>query len=90
MTVTGHTDNVPIHRAEFPSNWDLSAKRSVNFLKVLLENKKLDPTKFSATGMGEYHPVAPNTTAEGRAKNRRVEVAILRDLASPPKNSVNP
>ncbi|MCG5252031.1 flagellar motor protein MotB [Brevibacillus agri] len=90
VTVTGHTDNVPIHRAEFPSNWDLSAKRSVNFLKVLLENKKLDPTKFSATGMGEYHPVAPNTTAEGRAKNRRVEVAILRDLASPPKNSVNP
>ncbi|EJL25585.1 hypothetical protein PMI05_03790, partial [Brevibacillus sp. BC25] len=50
----------------------------------------LDPTKFSATGLGEYHPVAPNTTAEGRAKNRRVEVAILRDLASPPKNSVNP
>ncbi|MGN7470710.1 flagellar motor protein MotB [Brevibacillus sp. SAFN-007a] len=90
VTVTGHTDNVPIHRPEFPSNWDLSAKRSVNFLKVLLENKNLDPTKFSATGMGEYHPVAPNTTAEGRAKNRRVEVAILRDLASPPKNSIQP
>ncbi|MBY0087147.1 flagellar motor protein MotB [Brevibacillus sp. M2.1A] len=90
VTVTGHTDNVPIRRAEFPSNWDLSAKRSVNFLKVLLENKNLDPTKFSATGLGEYHPVAPNTTAEGRAKNRRVEVAILRDLASPPKNTVNP
>ncbi|MFD2369099.1 flagellar motor protein MotB [Brevibacillus sp. GCM10020057] len=88
VTVTGHTDNVPIHRADFPSNWDLSAKRAVNFLKVLLENPKLNPTKFSATGMGEYHPVASNATAEGRAKNRRVEVAILRDLASPPKNTI--
>jgi chemotaxis protein MotB len=87
VTVTGHTDNVPIHRADFPSNWDLSAKRAVNFLKVLLENRSLNPTKFSATGMGEYHPVASNETAEGRAKNRRVEVAILRDLASTPKNS---
>lgn len=84
VTVTGHTDNVPINRPEFPSNWDLSVKRSVNFLKVLLENPNLDPTKFSATGMGEYHPVAPNTTPEGRARNRRVEVAIMRDLAAPP------
>lgn len=90
VTVTGHTDNVPIHRAEFPSNWDLSVKRSVNFLKVLLENPNLDPTKFSATGVGEYHPVADNSTAEGRAKNRRVEVAILRDLTSTPKNPVAP
>jgi chemotaxis protein MotB len=90
VTVTGHTDNVPIHRPEFPSNWDLSVKRAVNFLKVLLENKQLDPRKFSATGMGEYHPVASNDTPEGRAKNRRVEVAILRDLMAPPKNSVQP
>ncbi|NGQ96635.1 flagellar motor protein MotB [Brevibacillus sp. SYP-B805] len=80
VTVTGHTDNRPIHTAEFPSNWDLSTKRATNFLKVLLENKALDPAKFSATGKGEYHPVASNDTPEGRAKNRRVEVAILRDL----------
>lgn len=90
VTVTGHTDNMPINRPEFPSNWDLSVKRAVNFLKVLLENPNLDPTKFSATGMGEYHPVAPNTTAEGRAKNRRVEVAILRNLANPPASDGNP
>jgi chemotaxis protein MotB len=87
VTVTGHTDNVPINRPEFPSNWDLSVKRSVNFLKVLLENPNLDPKKFSATGMGEYHPVASNATPEGRAKNRRVEVAILRDLAAAPENA---
>ncbi|QQE73896.1 flagellar motor protein MotB [Brevibacillus composti] len=85
VTVTGHTDNVPINRPDFPSNWDLSVKRSVNFLKVLLENSQLDPAKFSATGVGEYHPVASNATPEGRAKNRRVEVAILRDLTTPPK-----
>lgn len=89
VTVTGHTDNVPINRAEFPSNWDLSVKRSVNFLKVLLENRNLDPAKFSATGMGEYHPVADNNDPAGRAKNRRVEVAILRDLASTPNNSMS-
>lgn len=85
VTVTGHTDNIPISKPEFPSNWDLSVKRAVNFLKILLENKSLDPTKFSATGKGEYHPVASNATPEGRAKNRRVEVAILRNLSSPPK-----
>ncbi|MFY0543849.1 flagellar motor protein MotB [Brevibacillus sp. H7] len=85
VTVTGHTDNVPINKPEFPSNWDLSVKRAVNFLKILLENKSLDPSKFSATGKGEYHPVASNSTPEGRAKNRRVEVAILRNLSSPPK-----
>jgi chemotaxis protein MotB len=87
VTVTGHTDNVPIHNAEFPSNWDLSTKRATNFLKILLENKGLDPKRFSATGKGEYHPVASNDTPEGRAKNRRVEVAILRDLS--PKDTNN-
>jgi len=80
VTVTGHTDNRPINTAEFPSNWDLSTRRATNFLKVLLENKSLAPAKFSATGKGEFHPVADNKTPEGRAKNRRVEVAILRDL----------
>lgn len=80
VTVTGHTDNRPINTPEFPSNWDLSTKRATNFLKVLLENKALTPARFSATGKGEFHPVATNDTPEGRAKNRRVEVAILRDL----------
>lgn len=82
VTVTGHTDNRPIHTAEFPSNWDLSTKRATNFLKVLLENKALQPAKFSATGKGEFHPVADNNTPEGRAKNRRVEVEILRDFTT--------
>lgn len=76
ITVSGHTDNVPINTAQFPSNWDLSAARALNFLKILLENTKLDPARFSAIGYGEYRPVAPNDTPENRAKNRRVEILI--------------
>ncbi|GIP13906.1 flagellar motor protein MotB [Paenibacillus macerans] len=78
VIVSGHTDNVPISTYEFPSNWDLSAERALNFMKILLLNSNLDPKKFSAIGYGEYHPVAGNDTAAGRAQNRRVEVSIIR------------
>ncbi|PHA00771.1 flagellar motor protein MotB [Bacillus pseudomycoides] len=77
ITVSGHTDNVPISNEKFASNWELSTQRAVNFMQVLLENKELRPEKFSAIGYGEYRPVASNDTPEGRAKNRRVEVFIL-------------
>ncbi len=87
VIVSGHTDNVPIHTSEFPSNWDLSSKRALNFMKILLENPKLDPRAFSATGYGEYHPIASNDTPEGRAKNRRVEVSILRSIPVPSNNA---
>ncbi|PFD38115.1 flagellar motor protein MotB [Bacillus cereus] len=59
------------------SNWELSTQRAVNFMQVLLQNKELQPEKFSAIGYGEYRPIAPNDTPEGKAKNRRVEVFIL-------------
>jgi chemotaxis protein MotB len=78
ILVTGHTDNQPISTTEFPSNWELSSKRAINFMKVLLENKAFDPKLFSATGYGEYRPVAANDNQTNRAKNRRVEVSILR------------
>lgn len=74
--IDGHTDNIPANSEEFPSNWELSAARAINFMKILLENKQLDPKVFSATGYGEYHPVTSNDTPEGRAENRRVEVLI--------------
>ncbi|WP_257351332.1 flagellar motor protein MotB [Pseudalkalibacillus decolorationis] len=77
IIIAGHTDNVPISNSNFDSNWELSAHRSINFMNLLLENKKLDPRKFSQAGYGEHHPVAPNDTAAGKAKNRRVEVKIL-------------
>jgi len=78
IVVSGHTDNVPINTPEFPSNWELSAKRAINFMKILLENKAFDPSRFRAVGYGEYQPIDPRDTPEARAKNRRVEVAILR------------
>jgi len=74
--IEGHTDNVPAQSAEFPSNWELSAARAINFMKILLENSNLDPKKFSATGYGEYQPIASNDTSTGRAENRRVAVLI--------------
>lgn len=76
VVITGHTDNIPISSSEFSSNWELSVMRSVNFLKILVNNNTIDPLYFSAKGYGEFRPVASNDTAEGRAKNRRVEVLI--------------
>ncbi|MGZ9815473.1 flagellar motor protein MotB [Peribacillus simplex] len=77
IIVSGHTDNIPIKNYQYESNWDLSVMRSVNFMKLLLENKELDPEMFSAKGHGEFKPVASNGTKKGRAKNRRVEILIV-------------
>ncbi|WP_205854553.1 flagellar motor protein MotB [Planococcus halotolerans] len=74
--IEGHTDNIPSTSDKYPSNWELSSARAINFMKILLENNDLDPTKFSATGFAEHQPIASNDTAEGRAENRRVEVLI--------------
>lgn len=84
IVISGHTDNRPINTAQFPSNWELSTARALNFMKALLENPDLDPKYFRAVGYGEYRPVADNSTAEGRAQNRRVEVSILRKFPQQP------
>lgn len=78
VVVQGHTDNVPISNSQYSSNWDLSADRAVQFVKIVLLNPNLNPRKFSAIGYGEYQPIADNGSVEGRAKNRRVEVSIIR------------
>jgi len=82
VVVSGHTDNVPISNSQYKDNWDLSADRALNFLKILLLNASLDPSKFTPSGYGEYHPVASNDTSAGRAQNRRVEVSIIRKYQS--------
>jgi len=74
--VIGHTDDVPIHR-RFASNWELSTARATAAVRFLQERAGVDPRRLGALGYGEFHPIAPNTTAEGRAKNRRIEVVIL-------------
>lgn len=77
IVISGHSDDVPIHNSGYASNWDLSVTRALNFMQIILENEKLDPALFSAKGYGENKPVVPNTSAENREKNRRVEVLIL-------------
>ncbi|MCG0274580.1 MAG: OmpA family protein [Thermosediminibacteraceae bacterium] len=77
IRVEGHTDDVPIHTKEFPSNWELSTARAVNVLKYLIEKHNIPPRMISAAGYGEYHPVVPNDSEENRALNRRVDIIIL-------------
>jgi len=75
--VEGHTDNVPIQRSGWKSNWELSAARALSVLDYLEKTEGIDPRRLSATGYGEYRPVASNDTKEGRQENRRVEIVIL-------------
>lgn len=82
VVITGHTDNVPMNTAEFASNWELSVIRAVNFLKIIVDtNPNLESKYFSVKGFGEFSPIASNDTAEGRAKNRRVEVLVQPRIA---------
>ena len=74
--VIGHTDDVPIHR-RFASNWELSTARATAAVRFLQERAGVDPRRLGAVGYGQFHPIALNTSAEGRAKNRRIEVVIL-------------
>lgn len=80
IRVEGHTDNVPIQTLQFPSNWELSTSRAASVIRYYIENSQLKPDRFTASGYGEYYPVASNDTAEGRALNRRVDIVILRDI----------
>ncbi len=74
--IEGYTDNVPIKYSKWKSNWELSAHRALSVLEYL-ETQGVSPQRLSASGYGEYHPVASNDTAEGRQMNRRVEIVIL-------------
>lgn len=75
--VEGHTDNEPIKRSGWKTNWELSTARALSVLHYLLEDQNVSAERLSATGYGEYHPVASNDTKEGRQNNRRVEIVIL-------------
>ena len=78
ITVEGFTDNVPIHTAQFPTNWQLSASRSVNVLLYLTAHG-VDRGRLNAAGYADLHPIATNTTSTGRALNRRVDIVLDRD-----------
>lgn len=78
--VEGHTDNVPYKNAVLLDNWDLSVKRATAVVRILQNQYGLDPAHIAAAGRSEYKPVADNSTAEGRAANRRTRIVILPQL----------
>jgi chemotaxis protein MotB len=77
IRVEGNTDNVPIHTARYPTTWELSAARAVGVARYLVEHDKLDPTRLSAAGYGEFRPREPNDTDANRQENRRVDIVLL-------------
>jgi chemotaxis protein MotB len=76
--VEGHTDNVPIHTAQFATNWELSTARAATITRIILAAKVVSPSLISATGFAEFQPAADNATEDGRMKNRRVDIILLR------------
>jgi DNA-binding response OmpR family regulator/flagellar motor protein MotB len=77
LRIEGHTDNVPIHTAQIASNWELSTARSTALVRLLIQRQGFLPQRLSAAGYAEFHPIASNANAQGRAQNRRVDLVIL-------------
>ncbi|UCD77834.1 MAG: OmpA family protein [Desulfobacterales bacterium] len=77
IRVEGHTDDLPIKTARYPSNWELSTARAVNVLRYFIETYGISSKRLSAEGYAEYQPMVPNNSVENRAKNRRVEIIFL-------------
>jgi chemotaxis protein MotB len=79
VRVEGHTDDIPIHTPQYATNWELSTARASAIARLMLEHSRLQAAHLSAAGYAEFHPIASNTTAEGRSRNRRVDIILLRD-----------
>lgn len=78
VRIEGNTDNVPIQNSIFSNNWDLSVMRASKVLNLIVTQSGFPPEKVGAIGYGEYRPVVSNDTEEGRSKNRRVDIVILK------------
>ena len=87
LRVEGHTDNVPIHTAQFASNWELSTARATEMAKIFIVSYGFDPRRLSAAGFAEYHPVAGNDNPDGRSQNRRVDIIVLPRISVVPAHS---
>lgn len=79
VLIEGHTDTVPFKSGELLDNWDLSMKRSTAVVRIL-QNKGVNPTQITAAGRSEFVPIATNTTVDGKAKNRRIEIILAPNL----------
>ena len=82
IEVEGHTDNVPINSSQYADNNVLSSFRALSVFDYIIEHTNISPSMIKHSGRGEYVPIADNTTEEGRAKNRRVEIKIYHSLSS--------
>lgn len=88
VNVIGHTDDQPVRSAKFPSNWELSLARAGGVARFLIDETKLPATQFSVSGYSSFRPVQPNTSAENRKANRRVEIILSKEL--PQAEAVTP
>ena len=80
FTVEGHTDTIPIHTDAVADNWDLSVKRATAVVRLLQKEYNISPARMTASGHGQYAPIASNNTEEGRSVNRRTRIIILPQL----------
>lgn len=78
LRIEGHTDNAPINTSRYPSNWHLSVDRALSTAYYLIQYEGIDPDKVSIAGYSEYRPIESNDSPAGRAKNRRVDLVILK------------
>ncbi len=94
LRIEGHTDNVPIHTAQFASNWELSTARGMELIRLLIIQYAFAPERLSVGGYAEFHPIASNASEGGRALNRRVDIVILGKPVPPtialPQSSESP
>jgi chemotaxis protein MotB len=84
MRVEGHTDNIPIHTAQFATNWELSTARAATITRLILDQATVDPDLISAAGYAEFRPIADNHTEQGRTQNRRVDIVLLTPQSQKP------
>ena len=77
IRVEGHTCDIPIRNAAFPSNWELSTSRATNVTRFLIDDVGIEPGRLGATGYAEFRPIAPNNSEENRVRNRRVDLLLL-------------
>lgn len=89
LTIEGHTDNVPINNSSFRNNRELSSARSLTVLEYILDHSTFPETNIAHLGLGEWHPIADNSTKEGKAKNRRVTFMIERKDVVVPVTNIN-
>ncbi len=86
IRIEGHTCSLPINTAQFPSNWELSTARATNVVRFMVNQVGMKPERLSAAGYGEFRPIVPNTAESNRARNRRVDIVVLKsafDVAEP-------